>query len=79
MITTVTAMKAVKVQPPRDWQSFSLATGAVVYKGRHYFVWKQGCFIGTYETLDDAVESLHDPHAGRIDKASGRGNCPNHS
>jgi hypothetical protein len=54
----VTAMRAVRIQPVRDWETFSLRTGQVVYKGRYYFAWNQGHFIGAYDTLDDAAESI---------------------
>ena len=39
-------------------ETFTLPLGQVVNKGRYYFVWCKGRFIGTYQTLDDAVESL---------------------
>ena len=42
----------------RKWETFTLQLGQVVNKGRYYFVWCKGRFIGTYQTLDDAVESL---------------------
>jgi hypothetical protein len=42
----------------RKWETFTLPLGQVVNKGRYYFVWGRGRFIGTYQTLDDAVESL---------------------
>ena len=51
-------MTTINGQPVRDWETFSLRPGQVVYKGGYYFAWKRGHFIGTYETLDDAVESL---------------------
>jgi hypothetical protein len=42
----------------RKWETFTLPLGQIANKGRYYFVWCKGRFIGTYETLDDAVESL---------------------
>jgi hypothetical protein len=42
----------------RKWETFTLPLGQVVYKGRYYFAWCKGRFTGTYQTLDDAVESL---------------------
>jgi hypothetical protein len=47
----------VQRRPERDPDQSGRA-GQVVYKGGYYFAWKRGHFIGTYETLDDAVESL---------------------
>jgi hypothetical protein len=58
MSTNVAAMRAVRIRSFRDWETFSMRTGQVVFKGRYYFAWNQGHFIGAYDTLDDAVESL---------------------
>jgi hypothetical protein len=46
------------VHTARKWETFTLPLGHVVYKGRYYFAWCKGRFTGTYQTLDDAVESL---------------------
>lgn len=42
----------------KQMETFTLPLGQVVYHGRYYFVWCKGRFIGTCQTLDDAVESL---------------------
>jgi hypothetical protein len=52
------ATGAEEVQPLRDWISFVLSNGQVVYRGRYHFTWSGGRFVGAYDTLDDAVESL---------------------
>ena len=49
---------AENVQPVRDWTAFAVRDGHIVYRGRHYFAWSRGHFIGAYDSLDDAVESL---------------------
>jgi hypothetical protein len=53
-------------QPLRNWIAFAVPDGQVVYvpdgqvvyKGRYHFAWSRGRFIGAYDSLDDAVESL---------------------
>ncbi len=51
--------RAETVHLVRDWSTFAVANGQVVYRGRYYFTWSGGSFIGAYNTLDDAVESLN--------------------
>jgi hypothetical protein len=46
------------MQSLRDWVTFAVPNGQVVYRGCYYFAWSAGYFIGTYDSLDDAVESL---------------------
>jgi hypothetical protein len=47
------------VQPVRDfWTAFAVPNGQVVYRERYYFAWIRGHFVGAYDTLNDAVESL---------------------
>jgi hypothetical protein len=58
MRTTTVARTAEKMQPVRDWRSFAVPNGQVVYRGRYHFAWSDGYFVGAYDTLDDAVESL---------------------
>lgn len=53
------ARSAETVRPVRDWSSFAVPNGHFVHRGRCYFAWSRGHFIGTYDTLDDAVESLN--------------------
>jgi hypothetical protein len=52
------ARRAEEVQPVRTWTTFALPKGQVVYKGRYYFAWCGGRFIGAYDSLDDAVNSV---------------------
>jgi hypothetical protein len=52
------ARRAEKVQSVRNWSTFVVPNGQVVYRGRYYFAWSRGHFVGAYDTLDDAVESL---------------------
>jgi hypothetical protein len=56
--STIVARLAEKVQPLRNWTSFAVPNGQVVYRGLYYFAWNRGRFIGAYDSLDDAVESL---------------------
>jgi hypothetical protein len=32
--------------------------GEVVHNRRFFFAWKEGCLMGTYNTLEEATESL---------------------
>jgi hypothetical protein len=48
-------------KPPlglRNWRTFKGQLGQVVQKGRFFFAWKNGCFVGTFCTFDHATESL---------------------
>jgi hypothetical protein len=58
MMNTTAARRAEKVRPVRNWSTFVVPNGQVVYRGRYYFAWSRGQFVGAYDTLDDAVESL---------------------
>jgi hypothetical protein len=58
MINTMVARRAEKMRSVRDWCSFAVPNGQVVYRGRYHFAWSGGHFVGAYDTLDDAVESL---------------------
>ena len=58
MRSTIVARIAEKVQLLRDWSAFAVPNGQVVYRGRYYFAWSGCRFVGAYDTLDDAVESL---------------------
>ena len=57
-MTTIMARIAQTGQAVRDWTAFAVPNGQVVYRGRYYFAWSGGRFMGAYETLDDAVECL---------------------
>ena len=54
----IEASKAKEVQPVRNWSTFAVQNGQVVYRGRYFFTWSRGHFVGAYDTLDDAVEAL---------------------
>jgi hypothetical protein len=58
MSGTIVARIAETKRPLRNWIAFAVPDGQVVYKGRYYFAWSRGRFIGAYDSLDDAVESL---------------------
>jgi hypothetical protein len=58
MINTTEARSAEQVQAVRNWNTFVVPNGQVVYRGRYYFAWSRGHFVGAYDTLDDAVDSL---------------------
>jgi hypothetical protein len=58
MENQVEARRAEKVQPVRGGTAFAVRDGQIVYRGRHYFAWSRGRFIGAFDSLDDAVESL---------------------
>lgn len=58
MRNTIAARSAKKIQAVRNWTAFSVPNGQIVYRGRYYFAWRQGHFVGAYDSLDDAVESL---------------------
>ena len=58
-MNTIAARTAENVQPVQNWSTFAVPNGqVVVYRGRYYFAWSGGHFVGAYDTLDDAVESL---------------------
>ena len=46
------------MQAARDCRSFTVPDGQVVYRGRYHFAWRRGHFVGAYDSLDDAVDSL---------------------
>jgi hypothetical protein len=58
MRNTTAARSAKKMQAVRNWTAFAAPNGQVVYRGRYYFAWSRGHFVGAYDSLDDAVESL---------------------
>jgi hypothetical protein len=57
-MNTIAASEVEKAQPLRNWTAFAVPNGRVVYKGRYYFAWIGDHFVGAYDTLDDAVDSL---------------------
>jgi hypothetical protein len=58
MKATAASKRSEKRQAARDWWSLAAPNGQVVCRGRYHFVWRQGYFVGAYDTLDDAVEAL---------------------
>jgi hypothetical protein len=46
------------MQAMRNWTAFTVSNGQIVYRGRYYFAWSRGHFVGAYDSLDDAAESL---------------------
>ena len=42
----------------RPWYAFEGPLGDVIHNRRFFFAWKQGCLIGTYNTLEEATASL---------------------
>lgn len=45
-------------QEVRTWYAFEGPLGEVVHNKRFFFAWKEGCLLGTYNTLEDANEAL---------------------
>jgi hypothetical protein len=58
MQNIVGAERAKKVKSVRNWTAFAVPNGQIVYRGRYFFAWSGGHFVGAYDSLDDAVESL---------------------
>jgi hypothetical protein len=42
----------------RTWYPFEGPLGEVVHNKRFFFAWKEGCLMGTYNTLEEATKSL---------------------
>ena len=42
----------------RTWYAFEGPLGDVVHNKRFFFAWKEGCLMGTYNTLEEATASL---------------------
>ena len=42
----------------RTWYAFEGPLGEAVHNKRFLFAWKDGCLMGTYDTLEEATESL---------------------
>jgi hypothetical protein len=43
----------------RTWYAFEGPSGEIVHNKQFFFAWKEGCLLGTYNTLEKAVESLN--------------------
>jgi hypothetical protein len=58
-IHRVKAVKAKRKQAAgNDQYAYEGPLGQVVHKGRYFFAWRDGFLIGTYHTLEQAMESL---------------------
>ena len=42
----------------RTWYAFEGPLGDVIHDKRFFFAWKEGCLMGTYNTLEEATASL---------------------
>ena len=42
----------------QTWYAFEGPLGDVIHNGRFFFAWKEGCLMGTYNTLEEATASL---------------------
>jgi hypothetical protein len=59
MRNTKTGIDATQVKREiRTWYAFEGPLGEVVHNKRFFFAWKDGCLMGTYRTLGEAMESL---------------------
>ena len=59
MKNTKTGIAATQVKREvRTWHAFEGPSGEVVHSKRFFFAWKDGCLMGTYSTLEEAMESL---------------------
>jgi hypothetical protein len=60
------------MQAVRNWTAFAVPNGQIVYRGRYYFAWSRGHFVGAYDSLDDAVESLTFRNGARATDPAGK-------
>jgi hypothetical protein len=42
----------------RTWYAFEGPLGDVIHNKRFFFAWKEGCLMGTYNSLEEATASL---------------------
>src|SRR6202047_846806 len=42
----------------RTWYAFEGPLGDVIHNKRFFFAWREGCLMGTYNTLEEATASL---------------------
>lgn len=50
----------------RTWYAFEGPLGDVIHNNRFFFAWKEGCLMGTYDTLEEAMASLTSKQKGDI-------------
>jgi hypothetical protein len=59
MMKTKSASKISPIKPEiRTWYAFEGPLGDVIHNKRFFFAWKEGCLMGTYNTLEEATASL---------------------
>lgn len=56
-ITIIRNVSPIKAEI-RNWYTFDGPLGEVVHNAKHFFAWKDGILIGTYNTLGEATASL---------------------
>ncbi len=44
----------------RSWHAYEGPLGEVVHIGQYFFAWKDGCRIGRYDTLEEAMQALRE-------------------
>lgn len=44
----------------RNWHAYEGPLGEVVHIGQYFFAWKDGCRIGRYDTLGEAMAAFTD-------------------
>ena len=42
----------------RSWNAYEGPLGEVVHIGQYFFAWRDGCRIGRYDALEEAMEAL---------------------
>jgi hypothetical protein len=42
----------------RSWHAYEGLLGEVVHLGQYFFAWRDGCRIGRYDTLREALQVL---------------------
>lgn len=52
---TSAAAKQAKIQ---EWYSFEQPGGEILHDTKYFFAFEDGCWIGTYGTHEEALESL---------------------
>ena len=40
------------------WRAYVGPLGEIVHVGQYFFAWKEGCRIGRYDSLEQAMEAL---------------------
>jgi hypothetical protein len=59
MRTKSNAINAPQIKDEiRNWYAFEEPLGEVVHNTRYFFAWKDGFLVGSYNSLEEAMESL---------------------